>query len=168
MILDVHVLQGAVSPRISPNDKVTFPFVIASKAPLGEKTCTPNSFDKVSANNEGVDAGRHERSSRSLHCLSTRKLAATAREAAQTVFSTRMCCDYPVIWELRAQCSAAGGAEAGKRAKFTGLPTAAFPTCHRVSSFFDSGTRAASISLTLRASATGCAPIFCAANLTAR
>jgi hypothetical protein len=56
-------------------------------------------------------------------------------------------CDYPGIRELRTQRSTAGCAKAGKRAKLTGISPAAFPTVHRVSSFFDSGTRAAGLAL---------------------
>ena len=68
--------------------------------------------------------------------------------------------DVDRIRQLRAQRAATRCAEARKCAKFAGISTATFPTCHRVSSFFDSGTRAAHISLALRAFATGCTLIF--------
>jgi hypothetical protein len=64
------------------------------------------------------------------------------------------------IRQLRAQRAATRRAEARKRAEFAGVSTAAIPIRYCRCSFFDSGTRAARVSLTLRAFATGCALIF--------
>jgi hypothetical protein len=62
--------------------------------------------------------------------------------------------------QLRAQRAVTRRAKARKCAEFSGVPTAAIPIRHCRCSFFDSRTRATRVSLTLRASATGCAPVF--------
>jgi hypothetical protein len=61
------------------------------------------------------------------------------------------------IRQLRAQRAATRRAEARKCAEFSGVSTATIPIRYCRCSFFDSGTRAARVSLTLRAFATDCA-----------
>ena len=68
--------------------------------------------------------------------------------------------DVDRIRQLRAQRAATRCAEVRNRAEFAGVPTATIPVRYCRCSFFDSGTRAARVSLTHRAFATGCALIF--------
>src|SRR5207237_10879447 len=76
--------------------------------------------------------------------------------------------DHDRVRQLRARCAASAFSQTRRRAEFAGFSPETFSVCCRVGSFLGPGTRPAGISLTLRASATGCAFMFCAANLRAR
>src|SRR5437762_5038275 len=76
--------------------------------------------------------------------------------------------DYDRVRQLRTHRAAGGYPEDSGSSGFAGLSGAAFPIRHCGRSFFVPGTRPARVLLTLRASATGCAFMFCAANLPAR
>src|SRR5207248_10899011 len=73
--------------------------------------------------------------------------------------------DYDRVGELRAQRAASACSQTRERAEFAGFFPETFSIRCRFRSFFGPRTRAARISLTLPASATACAFIFCAANL---
>lgn len=68
--------------------------------------------------------------------------------------------DHDRVRQLRTCCAASACSQTRERAEFAGFSPETFSICCRVGSFLGPGTRPAGISLTLRASATGCAFMF--------